>query len=328
MRRRDFIKAIAGSAAAWPLAADAQQPDRVRRVGLLMHVAENVSDEQARLTPFVQGMKELGWVEGRNLHLDIRWGADDPDRYRRQAAELVALAPDVLIAPTSFTLAPLQRATRSIPIVFMGVIDPVGGGFVASLARPGGNTTGFVAFEYTIGAKWLELLKEIAPYVTRAAVLRDPSNASGIGQFAAVQAAGTVGIDLSVIDLHDAGGVEQAIAAFAADPNGGLVVTASPFGANHADVITALAARYKLPAVYPFRYFVQVGGLISYGADLAGQSRLAASYVDRILKGERPSELPVQVPTKYELIVNLKTAKALGIDVPATLLARADEVIE
>jgi putative tryptophan/tyrosine transport system substrate-binding protein len=328
MRRRDFIKAIAGSAAAWPLAAGAQQPNRVRRVGLLMHVAENVSDEQARLTPFVQGMKELGWVEGRNLRLDIRWGADDPDRYRRQAAELVALAPDVLIAPTSFTLAPLQRATRSIPIVFMGVIDPVGGGFVASLARPGGNTTGFVAFEYTIGAKWLELLKEIAPYVTRAAVLRDPSNASGIGQFAAVQAAGTVGIDLSVIDLHDAGGVEQAIAAFAADPNGGLVVTASPFGANHADVITALAARYKLPAVYPFRYFVQVGGLISYGADLAGQSRLAASYVDRILKGERPSELPVQVPTKYELIVNLKTAKALGIDVPATLLARADEVIE
>lgn len=328
MRRRDFIKATVGSSLTWSLAARAQQPDRARRVGVLMHVAENVSDEQARLSPFVQEMKELGWVEGRNLHLDIRWGADDPGRYRRQAAELVALAPDVLVAPTSFTLAPLQRATRTIPIVFMGVIDPVGGGFVASLARPGGNTTGFVAFEYTIGAKWLELLKEIAPSVTRAAVLRDPSNASGIGQFAAIQTAGTVGIDLSVIDPQDAGEIEQAIAAFATEPNGGLVVTASPFGANHADVITALAARYKLPAVYPFRYFVQVGGLICYGADLLSQSRLAASYVDRILKGEKPSELPVQVPTKYELIVNLKAAKALGLTIQPSLLARADEVIE
>jgi len=327
MRRRDFVRAFVGSATAWPLAARAQ-PDRMRRVGLLMHVAENVPDEQARLAPFVQGMKDLGWVENRNLHLDIRWGADDPERYRRQAVELVALAPDVLIAPTSFTLAPLQRATRSIPIVFMGVIDPVGGGFVASLAKPGGNTTGFVAFEYTIGAKWLELLKEIAPSVTRAAVLRDPSNASGIGQFAAIQAAGTVGIDLSVIDLRDAGEIEQTIAGFAAEPNGGLVVTASPFGANHADVVTALAARYKLPAVYPFRYFARVGGLISYGADLASQSELAASYVSRILKGERRADLPVQVPTKYELIVNVKAAKALGLTIPATILASADEVIE
>ena len=328
MRRRDFIKVVTGSAIAWPFAARAQQTGRVRRVGVLMHVAKSVPDEQARLTPFVERMRELGWAEGRNLQLDVRWGADDPDRYPRQAAELVALAPDVLIAPTSFTLAPLQRATRSIPIVFMGVIDPVGGGFVSSLARPGGNTTGFVAFEYTIGAKWLELLKEVAPHVTRAAVLRDPSNASGIGQFAAIQAAGTVGIDLSVIDLHEAGGIEQAIAAFATDPNGGLVVTATPFGSNHPDVITSLAARYKLPAVYPFHYFVRVGGLLSYGVDLASQSRLAAAYVDRILRGERPADLPVQAPTKYELTVNLKTAKALGLTVSASLLSRTDEVIE
>jgi len=328
MRRRDFIKVVTGSAIAWPFAARAQQTGRVRRVGVLMHVAKSVPDEQARLTPFVERMRELGWAEGRNLQLDVRWGADDPDRYPRQAAELVALAPDVLIAPTSFTLAPLQRATRSIPIVFMGVIDPVGGGFVSSLARPGGNTTGFVAFEYTIGAKWLELLKEVAPHVTRTAVLRDPSNASGIGQFAAIQAAGTVGIDLSVIDLHEAGGIEQAIAAFATDPNGGLVVTATPFGSNHPDVITSLAARYKLPAVYPFHYFVRVGGLLSYGVDLASQSRLAAAYVDRILRGERPADLPVQAPTKYELTVNLKTAKALGLTVSASLLSRTDEVIE
>ena len=327
MKRREFIAAL-GGAAAWPIIASAQQIDRVRRIGVLMHVTENDPDGQARLTAFVERLKELGWSEGRNLRFDIRWGPNDPDRYPRQAAELAALAPDVLVAPTSFTLAPLQRATRSVPIVFMGVIDPVGAGFVSSLAKPGGNTTGFIAFEYTIGAKWLELLKEIAPHVTRAAVLRDPSNASGIGQFAAIQAAGRVGVDLSVIALQDAERAERAIAAFTTDPNGGLVVTASPFGANHPDVVAALAARYRLPAVYPFRYFILAGGLISYGADLVRQSRPAAAYVDRILKGEKPAHLPVQAPTKYDLAINLKTAKALGLEVPPALLARADEVIE
>jgi putative ABC transport system substrate-binding protein len=314
-------------AAAWPIAARAQQ-DRVRRIGVLMHVTENDPDGQARLAAFLEGLKEAGWVDGRNVRLDIRWGPDDPNRYPRQAAQLAALAPDILVAPTSFTLAALQRVTRSIPIVFVGVIDPVGAGFVSSLARPGGNITGFIAFEYTIGAKRLELLKEIAPHVTRAAVLRDAANASGIGQFAAIQAAGAVGIDLSVIALQDAKQIEPAIAAFASAPNGGVVVTASPFGANHPAVIAALAAKYKLPAVYPFRYFIGAGGLMSYGADLIKQSRPAAAYVDRILKGEKPADLPVQAPTKYELVINLKTAKALGLTIPDTLLSRADEVIE
>ena len=327
MRRRKFIKLV-GGAAVWPVVARAQSPERVRRVGVLMHVTENDPDGQARLSGFLDGLKSLGWVEGRDVQFDIRWGPNDPNRYARQAAELVEKVPDILIAPTSFTLAALQRATQSVPIVFMGVIDPVGAGFVSSLAKPGGNTTGFVAFEYTIGAKWLELLKEIAPHVTRAAVLRDQANASGIGQFAAIEAAGAVGIDLSVIALQDAGRVEQAVAAFAKEPNGALVVTASPFGVNHPDVVVALAAQYTLPAVYPFAYFVHHGGLISYGPDIVGQSRPAAVYVNRILKGEKPADLPVQAPTKYDLIVNLKTAKALGISVPPTLLARADEVIE
>jgi putative ABC transport system substrate-binding protein len=325
MKRRSFI--LGSMATAWPVVAWAEG-ERVRRVGVLMHVTESDSDGQARLSAFVDGLRELGWAEGHNLHFDIRWGPNDPNRYSRQAAELVAMAPDVLVAPTSFTLAPLQRATRSVPIVFMGVIDPVGAGIVTSLARPGGNITGFVAFEYTIGAKWLELLKEIAPQVNRAAVLRDPSIASGIGQFAAIQAAGKVGIDLSVIAMQNSDDTERALVAFASEPNGGLIVTASPFGANHSDVIAALAARYKLPAVYPFRYFVSDGGLISYGADLVKQSRPAAAYVDRILRGAKPADLPVQAPTNYELIINLKTAKTLGLTVPPTLLARADEVIE
>jgi putative ABC transport system substrate-binding protein len=328
IRRREVIALLGGTAATWPLTARAQQGERVRHVGVLMHVTETDPDGQARLTAFVEGLKELGWAEGHNVRFDIRWGPNDSDRYPRQAAELIAMAPDVLVAPTSFTLAPLQRATRSIPIVFMGVIDPVGAGFVTSLARPGGNATGFIAFEYTIGAKWLELLKEIAPHVTRAAVLRDPSIASGIGQFAAIQAVGTVGIDLSVIAMQTPGETERAIAAFASDPNGGLIVTASPFGANHPDMIAAFADRYKLPAVYPFHYFVTAGGLISYGADLVKQSRPAAAYVDRILKGAKAADLPVQAPTKYELVVNLNAAKGLGLTVPATLLARADEVIE
>jgi putative ABC transport system substrate-binding protein len=328
MRRREFIGVVGGAAAAWPLAGRAQQAERMRHIGVLMHVTENNSDGQTRLTALTESLKGLGWVEGRNLRFDIRWGPDDPDRYVRQAAELVALAPDVMVALTSFTLAPLLRATRSVPIVFVGVIDPVGAGFVSSLARPGGNATGFIAFEYTIGAKWLELLKEIAPHLTRAAVLRDPSIASGIGQFAAIQAAGAVGIDLSVIPLQDIGTIEPAVREFASTANGGLVVTAGPFGANHAYTIVALAARYNLPTVYPFRYFIAAGGLISYGPHLVEMSRLAAGYVDRILKGEEPANLPVQAPTKYEMIVNLKTAKTLGITVPASLLARADEVIE
>jgi putative ABC transport system substrate-binding protein len=326
MKPPEFIAGLVG-APAWPLAAHAQG-ERVRRVGVLMHVPESDPNGQARLAELVEGLKELGWVEGRNLHFDIRWGPNDPARYPRQAAELAAIAPDILIALTSFTLAPLQKATQNVPIVFMGVIDPVGAGLVTSLARPGGNTTGFVAFEYTIGAKWLELLKEIAPQVNRAAVLRDPSIASGIGQFAAIQAAGKVGIDLSVIAMQNAEDTERAIAAFASRPSGGLIVTAGPFGVNHTDAVAAMAARYKLPAVYPFGYFVHAGGLISYGPDTVTQSRQAAAYVDRILKGERPAELPVQAPTKYQLIVNLKAAKDLGIVVPPTLLARADEVIE
>jgi len=328
MRRRDFITLIGSAAAAWPLAAQGQQADRIRRVGVLMYVTETDLDGQARLKAFVEGLKELGWEEGRNLRLDIRWGSENPDRLSRHAAELVGMVPDVLIALTSSTLAALKRATQSIPIVFIGVIDPVGAGFVSSLAQPGGNATGFIAFEYTIGAKWLELLKEAAPHVTRAAVLRDPSNAAGIGQFAAIQAAGSTGIDLSVIASQDAGDIERAVTTFANGKNGGLVVTASPFGANHPDLIIALAARYKLPAVYPFRYFIHAGGLMSYGPDLVGQSRPAAAYVDRILKGEKPRDLPVQAPTKYELIVNLKAAKAIDLPVPASLLAIADEVIE
>jgi putative ABC transport system substrate-binding protein len=325
MRRREFIGLVGGAAAAWPLAARAQQAERIRHVGVLMHVTENNPDGQARLAALTESLKGRGWVEGRNLRIDIRWGPDDPDR---QAAELVALAPDVMVALTSFTLAPLLRATRSVPIVFVGVIDPVGAGFVSSLARPGGNATGFIAFEYTIGAKWLELLKEIAPHLTRAAVLRDPSIASGIGQFAAIQAAGTVGIDLSVIPLQDIGTLEPAVREFASAANGGLVVTAGPFGANHANMIVALAARYKLPTVYPFRYFIAAGGLISYGPHLVEMSRLAAGYVDRILKGDEPANLPVQAPTKYELVINLKTAKAIGLKIPSSVLARADEVIE
>jgi len=328
MRRRNFIALLGGSAAAWPIVARAQQPERVRRIGVLMHVSQDDSDGKARLAGLAEGLKELGWIEGRNLHVDVLWGPDDPDRYARQATELVSRGPDVLIAPTSVTLAALLRATRIVPIVFVGVVDPIGAGFVSSLSRPGGNATGFIAYEYTIAAKWLELLKQIAPHVTRAAVMRDASIASGVGQFAVIQAAGVAGVDLSVIDLQDVAGIEQAVREFAGAPDGGLVVTSSPFGTNHPDVITALAARYKLPAVYPFRYYIAVGGLASYGADIVSLSRPAAGYVHRILKGEKPAHLPVQAPTKYELIINLKAANALALTVPASLLARADEVIE
>ena len=328
MLRRDFIKGIAGSAAAWPIAARAQQADRTRRIGVLMSVGESDSEGQASVIAFVQRLKELGWTDDRNVRLDIRWGAGDRERNRRYARELTALSPDVLLGTTSSVLAALQEATRAVPIVFVAVIDPVGAGLVDSMARPGGNTTGFIAFEYAIAAKWLELLKEIAPYVTRAAVLRDPTFAAGIGQFAAIQAVGPIGMELSVINLHDADAIERGVAAFARHPNGGLVVTSSPFGTNHPGAVAALASRYKLPAVYPFRYYVSAGGLASYGPDNVNQFRPAAEYVDRILKGQKPADLPVQAPTKYETVVNLKAAKALGVDLPSSLLARADEVIE
>jgi putative ABC transport system substrate-binding protein len=328
MNRRAFITALGCAAAAWPHPGYAQQRERVRRIGILFSTREDDPQRRTQLTAFVQRLMELGWADGHNARLDLRWTAGSVDAARKYAAELVALAPDVIVSDTSFNVAVVQQATRTVPIVFGGVIDPVGGGMVDSLARPGGNTTGFTAFEYAIGAKWLELLKEVAPRITRAAVLRDPTIAAGIGQFAAIQATAPFGIELSAVGLHDAGGIEPAVAAFARDANGGLVVTAAPFGGNHPDFITTLAARYKLPAVYPWRYFANAGGLMSYGSDLASQFRSAAQYVDRILKGAKPADLPVQAPTRYELVINLKTAKALGLAVPDTLLARADEVIE
>ena len=328
MRRREFILALGGAAVAWPLAARAQ-PERMRRIGVLMNLAADDPESSARLTAFLQGLQQLGWTDGRNVRIDTRWAAGDADRYRKSATELVALMPDVILATGTSAVAPLQQATRTVPIVFVQVIDPVGAGLVASLARPGGNATGFTLFEYGMSGKWLELLKEIAPRVTRAAVLRDPASAPGIGQFAAIQAvAPSLGVELSPVDVRDAGEIERAVTAFARSPNGGLIVTASPSAAVHRELIITLAARHKLPAVYPFRYFVTGGGLISYGPDIVDQYRRAAGYVDRILKGEKPADLPVQAPTKYELVINLKTAKALGLTVPPTLLARADEVIE
>jgi putative tryptophan/tyrosine transport system substrate-binding protein len=325
MKRREFITLL-GGATAWPLAARAQQPERMRRIGMLMHRVAEDPEGQARLKAFVQGLQQLGWVEGRNVRLDVRWTAGVA--LRRYAAELVALMPDVILADGAVMVSALQGATRSVPIIFVAAPDPVGAGFVKSMARPGGNTTGFTSFEYAIAAKWLELLKEIAPGLMRAAVLRDPTVAAGIGQFAAIQAAAPTAMELSVIDVRDVDAIAQDVAEFARDLSGGLIVTVGPFGANHPNVITTLADRYKLPAVYPFRYFVGVGGLMSYGPDLVSLFHPAAGYVDRILKGEKPADLPVQAPTKYELVINLKAARALGLDVPPILLARADEVIE
>jgi putative ABC transport system substrate-binding protein len=328
-KRRDFITLLGGAAAVvWPLRARAQQLGGMRRIGVLMNLAADDPAGRVRLAAFLQGLQQLGWTDGRNVRIDARWAAGDPDHFRKYAAELVALGPDVILATVTPAVTALQRVTRTVPIVFVLVIDPVGSGLVASLARPGGNATGFVTFEYALAAKWLELLKEIAPRVTRAAVLRDPTIAAGIGQFAAIQTVGPVGLELSAVDVREAGEIERAVSEFARGPNGGMIVTASQFGANHPDFIAALAARHKLPAVYPYRYFVDAGGLISYGSDLYDEYRRAAGYVDRILKGEKPADLPVQAPTKYELMINLKTAKALGLDVPPTLLARADEVIE
>jgi putative tryptophan/tyrosine transport system substrate-binding protein len=329
MKRREFITLLGGAAATWPLAARTQQPDRVRRIGVLMNGAADDPEQQARLTGFLQGLQQLGWTDGRNVRIDTRWGAGDVERFRSYAAELVALVPDVILASGSPVMASLQQATRTVPIVFALVSDPVGSGYVASLARPGGNATGFASTEFGISGKWLELLKEITPGVTRVAVLRDPANALGIGQFAAIQSvAPSFGVELSPIDVRDAGEIERDITAFARSSNGGLIVPAGPLAALHRELIITLAARHRLLTVYPTRFFATGGGLISYGPNTIDPFRGAAGYVDRILKGENPADLPVQAPTKIELVINLKTAKALGIEVPPTLLARADEVIE
>jgi ABC-type uncharacterized transport system substrate-binding protein len=328
-KRREVVTLLGGAAAAWPLAARAQQGERVPRIGVLINLAADDPESEARLAAFVKGLQELSWADGRNVRIETRWGGADADRVRRYAAELVALAPDVILASGGSTVGPLQQATRTVPIVFVNVTDPVGAGFVASLARPRGNATGFTYFEFGIGGKWLELLKEIAPRVMRAVVLRDPATTTGVGQFAAIQSvAPSFGVELSPIGVRNAGEVEQAITAFARSSNEGLIVTASVLAIAHRDLIISVAARHRLPAVYPFRRFVTGGGLISYGPDTVNQFRRAAGYVDRILKGEKPADLPVQAPTKYELVINLKTAKALGLEVPPTLLARADEVIE
>ncbi len=328
MKRRDFIT-LFGGASALPLAARAQQGERMRRIGVLSSLAADDPETQARHAAFLQGLQEWGWTTGRNVQIDYRWGAGDPDRFRKYALELVALAPDVILATGSPVTAALLQATRTVPIVFTQVPDPVANGFVANLAQPGGNATGFTVYEYGTSAKWIELLKEIAPRVTRAAVLRDPAIASGIGQLAAIQGvAPTLGMEVRPVGVRDAGEIERAVTAFAREPNGGLIVLASPLAIVQRDLIITLAARHRLPAVYSRRFFVTSGGLISYGPDSIEPYRRAAGYVDRILKGEKPADLPVQAPTKYELVINVKTAKALGLDVPATVLARADEVIE
>jgi ABC-type uncharacterized transport system substrate-binding protein len=329
VRRRTFITLLGGAAAAWPLTARAQQKDRLRRIGVLMNLASDDAESQARNTAFLKGLQELGWTAGNNVRIDVRWGAGDADRIRSYASELVALAPDVILAVGSTTVGPLLKATRNVPIVFVQVIDPVGGGFVASLARPGRNATGFTQFEYGLSGKWLELLKQIAPSVARVAVIRDAALTSGTGQWAAIQVvASSYRIELSPIGLHDSGEIESGISEFARGTGGGVIVTSSTLAIGNRKQIIDLAARHRLPAVYPYRYFVTGGGLISYGPDQVDSFRRAATYVDRILKGEKPADLPVQTPTKYELVINLKTARAFGLDVPATVLARADEVIE
>ena len=329
MQRREFITLLGGAAVAWPRAARAQQADRMRRVGVLWNLAADDPEGQARQRAFLQGLQELGWTDGRNMRIDYRWAGGDADRFRRYAAELVALAPDVILASASVSVAALLQITRTVPIVFANVIDPVGAGFVARLARPGGNATGFTLYEYSLSGKWLELFKEIAPNLTRIAILRDPALAAGIGQFAAIQgASSSFGVELSPIDVRDAGEIERDVVAFARESNGGLIVTGSSGAVVHRELIIMLATQHRLPAVYFSRFFVTSGGLISYGPDPTDQFRRAAGYVDRILKGEKAADLPVQAPTKYEMAINLKAAKAIGLTVPPSLLARADEVIE
>jgi putative ABC transport system substrate-binding protein len=328
LKRRQFIMLLGGAAAAWPLAAHAQQLERMRRVGVLMPFVAGDPEAQLRSTVLAQSLQESGWTVGRNLQIDYRFPGGEADRIRQYAAELVALAPDVILTVGSIAVAPMQQATRTIPIVFTGLTDPVGAGIVQSLARPGGNATGFTNFEYSMSGKWVELLKQIAPNVTRAAVLRDPTAAAGIGQFAAIQSvAQSLGVELTPVTVRDTAELEHSMAAFARSANGGMISTAGGT-AFRRDIIIRLASRHKLPAVYPFRYYAKDGGLITYGPDTLDPIRRAAEYVNRILKGEKAADLPVQAPTKYELVINLKTAKALGLDVPPSLLARADEVIE
>jgi len=328
MKRRGFIAGL-GVAAVWPLAARAQQPSAMRRIGVLMNRTANDPEASSFVGAFAQGLAELGWTIGRNVRVEYRWGANDPDLDRRYAAELVALAPDVTLAAGTLSVAALQRVTRTLPIVFVTVTDPVGAGFVDSLAQPGGNTTGFMLFEYSLSGKWLELLKQIAPSVTRVAVFRDPANPPGASQFAAIQAvAQPLGVEITPVGVRDASEIERAVTAFARLPNGGLIVTGSASASGYSETIIKLAALSKLPTVFPNRFGVVAGGLISYGPDRIDQYRRAAGYIDRILKGEKPADLPVQAPTKYETVINLKTAKALGLEVPAALLARADEVLE
>ena len=330
MRRREFVGLCGALAATWPIALRAQQGERVRRIGVLMASTLDDPESQARIAAFQQSLQQLGWIDGRNVSIDTRWATTNPDDIRRHAAELAALTPDVILAGTgTATVAPLLQATRTVPIVFALVIDPVGAGFVDSLARPGGNATGFTVFEYGMSGKWLELLKQLSPAVTRAAVLRDPTIASGIGQFAAVQAvAPSLGVDLSAVDVRDAGEIERAITAFARSSNGGLIVTANALATRHRELIITLAAQHRLPAVYPYRRFVDDGGLVSYGPDFVDQYRQAAGYIDRVLKGEKPAEMPVQAPIKYGIVINLKTIKSLGLTVPPAVLAGADEAIE
>jgi putative tryptophan/tyrosine transport system substrate-binding protein len=329
MRRREFITLLGGAAVAWPIAGHAQQPERMRRIGVILPATADDPQFQTWVGAFLQGLGQLGWIIGRNVRIDTRWATANADEIRRHAAELAALAPDVVLAHGGSTVGPMLQATRTVPIVFPVAVDPVGAGFVQSLARPGGNATGFISAEYSLSGKMLELLKQFAPGLTRAAVLRDVANPSGSALFAAIQAvAPSLRVEVSPVDLSNAGEIERAITTFARSSNGGLIVTASGFAVAHGDLIVALAARHRLPAIYPYRFLVTGGGLISYGADYVDQYRRAAGYVDRILKGEKAADLPVQAPTKYELAINLKTAKALGLDVPATVLARADEVIE
>ena len=326
MRRREFIAGF-GGAAAWPLVARAQQSERMQRIGILMNVDD--ADNRASYAAFVEALQRLGWTDGRNVQIETRWAGSRASDLQRHATDLVALAPDVLVAAGAVSLAPLLQATHTVPIVFAAATDPVGAGFVESMAHPGGNATGFAASEYTIGGKWLELLKEIAPSMRRTAVLRDPAITIGIGQFAAIQSvAPALGLEVTAIDVRDASDIEPAVTAFAGSPNGGVIVAPGRFTLPNRELIIALAAKYKLPAVYYRRRFVASGGLMSYDFDILEQYRGAAGYVDRILKGEKPADLPVQAPTKYVLTINLKTAKALGLDVPPTLIARADEVIE
>jgi len=330
IRRREFITMLGGAVAVWPVAVRAQQRrDRTRRIGVLMNLAADDPEGQARVAAFLQGLQEAGWAVGRNAQIDIRWGMGDAERSRKNAVELIALMPDVVFATTFPTVAALQHATSAVPIVFAGVIDPVGAGLVASLARPGGNTTGFAGFEYGLSAKWLELLRQVAPRLTRVAVLRDSLTPVGIGQLAAIQGvASSFGVELSPLVVRDVGEIEPAVAAFARTSNDGLIVTIGTLTVAHREVISALATRHRLPAVYPFPFFVRSGGLISYGPDIIDSYRRAAGYVDRILKGEKPADLPVQQPTKIDLAINLKAAKALGLEIPPMLLNRADEVIE